>query len=268
MTGSEETAMARTVTEVASGVRLLKGVDFECCIWLIEGRERALLVDTGLGLGDLRAEAETLTHKPLIVVNTHGHGDHSGGNYAFERVYMHPAARQDADAALEMTAMFATPSELLAIRRRIEAKPTEIGFLHEGEELDLGGRQLEVYEIPGHTPGDLAFYDRASGLLFSGDSMVQAMDVLLVVPQTVSVRQYTESIRKLAALEGISGFCSGHDQHVMPKSFLMDCLSCAEAILAGTASAKEVDPGLPGVESCLRATWGDAAILYFPDKIY
>ncbi len=71
--------MARTVTRIAEGVSLIKGIDFECCIWLVEGREKALLVDTGLGLGDLRGEVEALTDKPVVVVNTHGHGDHSGG---------------------------------------------------------------------------------------------------------------------------------------------------------------------------------------------
>ena len=260
--------MARTVTEIAPGVRLLKGIDFECCIWLIEGRERALLVDTGLGLGDLRAQAEALVGgKPLLAVNTHGHGDHSGGNYRFDRVYLHPAAAADAEAALDMTAMFAAPQELEEIKRMTAESPTELCFLREGVVLDLGGHALEVFETPGHTPGDIALFDRSSGLLFSGDSMVQSMDVLLVVPQTVSVAAYTGSIRKLAALEGVRGFCSGHDQRIMPRSFLLDCLACGEEILAGRASVTETDPGLPGIESCLRATHGDAAILYFAEKV-
>ena len=278
--------MKRTAAEIAEGVRLIKGVDFECCIWLVEGREKALLVDTGLGLGDLRGEAEALTDKPLTVVNTHGHGDHSGGNYAFDRVYMHPAAVPDAEAALEMTEMFASREELDAIRRRMEEKPAELCPLREGDVFDLGGITLEVIETPGHTPGDIclldrkhrglfagdtpgdiALYDRAAGLLFSGDSMVQSMDVLLVVPQTVSVEAYARSLRRLAALEGLKGFCSGHDQRLMPRSFLLDCLACAEGILAGTADTRETDPGLPGIQSCLRSVSGEASILWLRDKI-
>ena len=123
MTGSRGEGMERTVTKLAEGVSLIKGIDFECCIWLVEGREKALLVDTGLGVGDLRGEVEALTDKPVIVANTHGHGDHSGGNYAFDRVYMHPAALPDVKAALEMTKMFASPEELAAIRRRMEERP-------------------------------------------------------------------------------------------------------------------------------------------------
>ena len=258
----------RSAVRIADGVSLLKGIDFECCIWLVEGREQALLVDTGLGLGDLRGEVDALTGgKPLTVVNTHGHGDHSGGNWQFDRVYLHPAALPDAEAAPEMTAIFASPEEMEAIRRQTAERPPELCPLREGEVLDLGGRRLEVYEIPGHTPGDLAFYDRASGLLFSGDSMVQAMDVLLVVPQTVSVAAYAESLRKLAGLEGLQGFLSGHDRRLMPRSFLLDCLACAEEILAGTARVREADPGLPGITRCLRATHGEAAILYFENKL-
>ena len=267
MTGSEGKGMARTVTKLAEGVSLIKGIDFECCIWLVEGREKVLLVDTGLGLGDLRGEVEALTDKPVMAVNTHGHGDHSGGNYAFDRVYMHPDALPDAETALEMTEMFASPEELAAIHRRMAERPTEPRFLREGDVIDLGGRQLEIYEIPGHTPGDIALYDREAGLLFSGDSMVKSMDVLLVVPQTVSVEVYSRSIRKLAALEGVTGFCSGHDPCIMPRSFLLDCLACAEEILEGSANMQQVDPGLPGIASCLRAVHGDAAILCLPEKL-
>ena len=257
----------RKATRVAEGVTLLKGMDFECCIWLIEGRERALLVDTGLGVDGLRAEVEALTKLPYDVVNTHGHGDHSGGNWLFDRVYLHGAAAPDAAAALDMTALVASPEELADIRQGMAERPTELRFLREGAVFDLGGRRLEVLETPGHTPGDLTFFDRESGLLFSGDSMVQSMDVLLVVPQTVSVARWTESLRKLAALPGVRGFCSGHDERIMPRSFLLDCLACGEEILAGTADSRKVDPGLPGVESCLRAVRGEAAVLYLEEKL-
>lgn len=257
----------RKATRIAEGVTLLKGLNFECCLWLVEGRERALLIDTGLGVGELRAEVEALTSLPVDVVNTHGHGDHSGGNYLFDRVFLHEKAVPEAAAALDMTALVASPEELAAIRQRMAERPTELSFLREGDGFDLGGRRLEVFETPGHTAGDVALFDPESGLLFSGDSMVKSMDVLLVVPQTVSVACWAASLRKLAALKGVRGFCSGHDQCVMPRSFLLDCLACAEEILAGRADSREVDPGLPGIESCLRAVHGDAAVLYFAEKI-
>ena len=268
MDPKENTAAPRTALRMEDGVTLIKGIDFECCIWLIEGRDGALLVDTGLGYGDLRAEAEALTDRPIRVVNTHGHGDHSGGNYQFDTVYMHRAAQPTAAEALEMTAVFASRQELAAIKERMKEHPTELRFVSEGDVFDLGGRSLEVFETPGHTPGDLTLFDRENGLLFSGDCMLKAMNVLLIVPQALSVACYAESVRKLAALEGVEGFCSGHDQCVMPRSFLLDCAACADEILAGTADCREVESGLPdGEKYCMRAVHGDAAILYRSYKI-
>lgn len=261
-------AEKRTATKLAEGVTLIKGIDFECCIWLVEGKDSALLIDTGIGIGDLRAEVEELTKLPYRVINTHGHGDHSGGNYQFEKVYMHEQALPSAQIAIEMTGMFASPEELDAIRQHMAEKPTAVEFISEGDVFDLGGRRLEVLETPGHTPGDITLFDRDNGLLFSGDCMLKYMDVLLVVPQTISVARYAESVHKLAALEGVKGFCSGHDRCIMPRSFLLDCVACADEILAGTSDGHEVESGLPdGEKYCMRATHGDAAIMYRSYKI-
>lgn len=166
-----------------------------------------------------------------------------------------------------MTAIFASPEEIADIRRKMEERPAEPVFISEGYVFDLGGRKLEVLETPGHTPGDITLYDRENGLLFSGDCMLKYMDVLLVVPQTVSVACYADSMHKLTALEGVNGFCSGHDRCIMPRSFLQDCADCADEILAGTADCREVNPGLPGVEHCMRAVHGEAAILYQKERI-
>ena len=57
---------------------------------LIIGCDKALLFDTGYGIGNLKEEVERITTKPLIVVNSHGHMDHACGNYLFEKVYIHP----------------------------------------------------------------------------------------------------------------------------------------------------------------------------------
>lgn len=268
MDPKENTAAPRTALRMEDGVTLIKGIDFECCIWLIEGRDGALLVDTGLGYGDLRAEAEALTDRPIRVVNTHGHGDHSGGNYEFPAVWMHPAALPDARQAAELTKLFTAPEEFRAIEARMAAQPTDVRFLAEGDVFDLGGRTLRVLEIPGHTPGDIALYDEAAGILFSGDSMVQSMNILLVVPQALTVERYCESMRALARLPGLRGFYSGHDQRLMPVGFLHDAVRCAEAILDGTADAQPAHPALPDIgPDCMHAACGDCEILYYQSRI-
>ena len=261
-------AEKRTVTRLEEGVSLIRTVEFECGIWLVEGSDAALLIDTGLGAGDLRAEVEALLGgKPYKVVNTHGHGDHSGGNYRFDAVYMHSGAKEEADLAFRMTERFVAAEELPAIKQRMAERPTEQRFVKEGDLFELGGRTLEVIETPGHTTGDITLFDRDKGLLFCGDSMVKVMDILLVFPHTASVAVYAESMRKLAALEGVRGLCTGHDRVVMPREFMLDCLACAEDILAGAAETEEAKCPIPGIEGCLRARHGEASILFRNDKI-
>lgn len=79
-----------TVNEVSEKVWVISDHNIDN-IYLIEGKDSALLVDTGIGVADLVSAVKKLTDKPLIVVNTHGHPDHCGANYQFEKVYIHPA---------------------------------------------------------------------------------------------------------------------------------------------------------------------------------
>ena len=71
-------------------------IENACCessyalCYLVEGRDYALLIDTILGIGNLKAFCETLTDKPIRLVNTHSHSDHVGGNFFFDHCYMHP----------------------------------------------------------------------------------------------------------------------------------------------------------------------------------
>ena len=69
----------------------------ESTCYLIEGKTHAMLIDTVNGQENLRAIVEKLTTLPVIVVNTHGHGDHILGNVYFDEAWMHPADFQLAE---------------------------------------------------------------------------------------------------------------------------------------------------------------------------
>jgi glyoxylase-like metal-dependent hydrolase (beta-lactamase superfamily II) len=120
-------------------------------VFLFAGTQRALLVDTGFGTGNLRQIVESLTDKPVMLVNTHADDDHTGCNALFDEAYMHPS---------EMAFYF-------------EKAPsgTPVRPLWEGDVIDLGSRRFEVILIPGHTPGSIALLDRENALLVSGDSV-------------------------------------------------------------------------------------------------
>ena len=120
-------------------------------VYLIEGDERALLIDAGTQMRNLDKVVASLTDKPVMLALTHGHGDHVGGAVCFPEVWIHPAD----------TSMIATGAREYGVK---------VNLLSDGEVIDLGGRQIEVMHTPGHTSGSLTFFDKAKGYGFSGDS--------------------------------------------------------------------------------------------------
>jgi glyoxylase-like metal-dependent hydrolase (beta-lactamase superfamily II) len=119
--------------------------------FLIIGSSDAMLVDTGLGQGDLREFVSTLTQLPIFVVNTHADIDHTGCNTQFEDVYMHP-------------------SDFFYHRARVNA-PLSVKPIWDKDIITVGGRPFEVVHLPGHTPGSIALLDRENRLLIAGDSV-------------------------------------------------------------------------------------------------
>jgi len=122
--------------------------------YLFVGGERALLVDTGVGTGDIRALLKRLTDKEVLLVLTHADMDHRGGAGAFPEARMHPA-------------------EFAHYRADVPDGALRLLPLWEGEVLDIGGRRFEAVLIPGHTPGSIALLDRERRILVSGDSVSQ-----------------------------------------------------------------------------------------------
>jgi hypothetical protein len=149
-----------TVNEVSEKVWVLSDHNIEN-IYLIEGRDSALLIDTGIGAADLASAVKKLTDKPLIVIITHGHPDHCGSNYQFEKVYVHPA---DSGAARMFNLPETRAGMSAGMNGDAELSPEDIYTgeiyntrmlpLEDGQIFNLGGRFIKVMETPGHTPGE------------------------------------------------------------------------------------------------------------------
>jgi glyoxylase-like metal-dependent hydrolase (beta-lactamase superfamily II) len=145
---------------LSPGVRMIRDFDNDK-MYLITGSRRALLIDCGMGSGDLRGYVESFTGGlPLDIVITHGHPDHIARMGQFQPdcdVYMHLAD-------LPMTKLFAD-------RMHLEIDLDKIKDVREGFVFDLGNRALRVYHVPGHSKGCLVLFDEANGILFVGDAL-------------------------------------------------------------------------------------------------
>jgi glyoxylase-like metal-dependent hydrolase (beta-lactamase superfamily II) len=172
--------------------------------FLVTGDRHAVLIDSGMGVANIREVVEALTPLETMVVNTHYHFDHSGGNHLFDRIAIHEAGvvplgrevpaivfelymehtremleRLEAYRSLDeryfnQLTVEMTPRSLPAgfdpaAWRTIPTVPTRV--LADGDVLDLGGRRLRVLHTPGHTPDCICLLDEQNGLLFGGDTI-------------------------------------------------------------------------------------------------
>ena len=174
--------------------------------YLLLGRDRALLIDTGLGVGDLRREVEALTDRPVTVALTHVHWDHIGGCGQFEPPAVHAS---EADWRRHF------PLPEAAVRRQLCAKAPlfPAGFspenhrvfsgepgrvLRDGDIIDLGGRQVQVLHTPGHSPGHCCYYEAERGRLYAGDLLYRGC--LDAFYPTTSPEDFLSSLERIAAL--------------------------------------------------------------------
>lgn len=191
------------VQQVASGVWLIAEPG-HVNSWLVEGRDRAVLIDTGLGIAPIRPLAEALTNRPVSVLNTHAHFDHIGGNREFADITIHelgvarlrqgvPAERFPAYLAYtrQMIAAFDDYRRLderfffllddASIPRALPENFRDADWtippgdatatVREGDRIDLGGPRLTVLHTPGHSPDSICLLDEQAGILFAGDTI-------------------------------------------------------------------------------------------------
>jgi glyoxylase-like metal-dependent hydrolase (beta-lactamase superfamily II) len=209
--------------EIDDGVVLIREpyVDpfLQANVFLVRGRERDLLVDSGLGLASLRTQLADLWQRPVTVVATHRHFDHTGGLHEFDDVVVH---RLDAEAVAsaegfaslrigdyppEELSGYAAPESLLtaiphegfdlAAYRVEPVTPTRV--VDEGDVVDLGDRRFEVLHLPGHTPGELGLWEAEMGTLYSGDCVYESGILLDELPES-DIPDYVRSTERLRDL--------------------------------------------------------------------
>jgi glyoxylase-like metal-dependent hydrolase (beta-lactamase superfamily II) len=167
---------------LADGVTLIEEPHirpfYRCNIWHVRGRDRDLLVDSGMGVVSLRRQVRLVTERPLLAVASHTHFDHIGCHHEFEDRAVHAceaeilaSPRNDrtlADLYATDDIFTALPPGWDAAHYSVPPAPAT-RILADGDVIDLGDRHLTVIHTPGHSPGGIALWEEATGTLFSGD---------------------------------------------------------------------------------------------------
>lgn len=200
----------------------------EVISYLITGSRKALLFDTGLGIGNIKKVTDALTRLPVSVINSHTHNDHVGDNWRFLDIYGMDTeftranargSREDAQAELaagqvcgELPPGFDSKS--------YSTRPFRIThWLHGGDKIDLGDRVLEVLSVPGHTPDSIALHDGKNMLLFTGDTLYPG-PIFLYRPET-DLQAYGESLKKLNGLSPhLKLLLPAHNVAAAPEGYL------------------------------------------------
>jgi hydroxyacylglutathione hydrolase len=213
--------------------------------YLIEGSKEAILIDACTGQEGLKELVTGLVgKKPLKLALTHGHGDHSGGIKYFPEVYLHKA-----DTGL-------LPKSVKIIRH----------YIDEGYIFDLGDQKIEVISIPGHTPGSVAFFNKAERYMMTGDGIGSTSVWAHISKDPLTV--YLASCKKIEAMKSeIDEIYVGHYEQEKVKlttQYITDMRIVAEKVLAGTIETSAYPYGGRGG---MQATYGSATLVFNPDNL-
>ena len=190
--------------------------------YLLCGAERSLLIDTGLGVRDLRPVVERMTDRPVTAALTHAHWDHMGGLWSFPDFCVHEAERAwvcgsfplPPEAVRRALAEGGCLPEGFPIRRYRVFQGAPARVLRDGDRIDLGGRTLEALHTPGHSPGHLCFWEDGRGFLFTGDLFYRG--TLYAHYPSTDPEAYLASMERICALPVERIFPGHHGLDVRP----------------------------------------------------
>lgn len=190
--------------------------------YLLNGRDRTLLIDTGLGICDISKAVAPLAHGPVTAVATHIHWDHIGGHRYYPDFYAHEAELSWLQGGfpqpLELVRKFVAdrcqlpPGYEVNTYECFQGIPTQV--LQGGEIISLGGRDVQVLHTPGHAPGHMCFWEAERGYLFTGDLVYRGL--LAAWYPSTDPQAYLASLEKVSELPAQRIFPGHHDLDLSP----------------------------------------------------
>ncbi|WP_217585498.1 MBL fold metallo-hydrolase [Lentibacillus saliphilus] len=188
--------------------------------FLLLGKEKAVLIDTGLGIANIKDVIDQLTMLPVEVITTHVHVDHIGSHGEFEQIYVHEKdkdwlvngiegltierIRQDISRDITLP----TPNTFHPdTYTPYQGEPT--GLLHDGDAIDLGNRRLIIHHTPGHSPGHICIFDQTNGYLFTGDLLYDQLPIYAFYPSTNPL-DLVNSLEKITEIPNVTQVFGSH----------------------------------------------------------
>lgn len=218
-----------TVEEITKDTYVISEYEHweESHCYLLLGKERAALIDTGLGISNIQKVVTELTSLPVQVLTTHAHWDHIGGHGLFQNIAVHEAEEN------WLSGYF--PLSLSVVKQNLASRPcvfprefnldayqifqgSASSVLRDNDRISLGDRVLTVIHTPGHSPGHCCFYEEDSKYLFSGD-LVYSGCLDAFYPST-NPRQFYQSIQRISSLDICRIFPGHHTLNLSPDIIL------------------------------------------------
>ena len=221
----------------------------EVISYLVLGKKKAVLIDSGLGIGNVKKLAQEFTELPKMIVNTHSHYDHVAQNYMFSEVAIFdtPSSRRVAKNGYSKTDM----SHLLADGMLHKPLPenfapenyhvppfTVTRWLKNSDIINLGGRKLEIIRTPGHSPDSICLLDKDAELLWTGDTFYTGA-LYLHLPGS-DLDAFISSYEKLIAVSDLyEKLMPSHNEPWVDKAILNEVLEATKDIKAGRGEYSE-----------------------------
>lgn len=208
--------------------------------YLLIGEEQAALIDTGLGIDNIKRITNQLTDLPIIVLTTHVHWDHIGSHGEFEHLYVHKYEEDwlvngikklsieqiRIDVSRDIT--LPTPATFNpATYKPFQGKPA--GLLSDGNEINIGNRLLKIYHTPGHSPGHIAIFDHNNGYLFTGDLLYDETPIYAFFPTTNPI-DLVNSLEKVAGIPNVIKVYGGHNTIGMDSAILKEVKTAVKVL--------------------------------------
>ncbi len=270
------------VYEVGAGVyAIAEPFNFQEVIsYLIVGTEKNILFDTGMGMGKISDVVRKLSPLPVIVINSHTHYDHIGGNNEFDTIlsvdtsythryagtgWSHDEVRQEVQpTAFCMDKLPTLDTASYAIKPyqdRIK------GYLAEGTTISLGNRTLEVLRVPGHTPDCVALLDRASGYLWTGDMYYEATIWLFF--EGTDLDAYERSIARFAEhAPSLTRVFPAHNKPTAVPAHLVELQNAFAKIRSGDVKGTESkSSNHPGIQRAVTFQFEHFSFLIRRDQL-